>query len=142
MSTIVWRRTYLAGTVVAQQGEDLIFVHRERQVVDHHVATKGFPQLMHSYAWLAERILVGAFVIDTFDQSRFVGYLLLLRVLGNDLLLIRQASTGGPVRRQQEEIHRLRQSIFGGPNLGEIPREAAVNENVGKLRHSNSYSVR
>jgi hypothetical protein len=127
--------TYLACTVVAQQREDLILVHRKRQVVDHHVATKGLAQLMHRDAGLAQGILVGTFVVNTFDESGFVGNLLLLGVLGDDLLLIRQALAGGPIRRQQKEIHRLRQSILGGPDLREIPREAAVNENVRKLHH-------
>jgi hypothetical protein len=118
---------------VAQQGEDLVLVHVEGQVIDHNGIAVGLGELADRHRGRAEKSLIYALVGDaalngaTVLHGRvFDAYLYVLRETGG------ARTTGVPVAVEEEEVPGPCDAYFGGPHLREVPREPGIDEDVGE----------
>jgi hypothetical protein len=98
---------YLSGTIVTQQGEDLVLVHLEAEVVDRHLLAKGLAELVDDHSRRAQQRFIGWFIGNWFNTS--------------DAILFRStrycrsrcggfkfvALFGKPVRRLHDEVEGL-----------------------------------
>mmetsp|Transcript_55252 Transcript_55252/g.96811 ORF Transcript_55252/g.96811 Transcript_55252/m.96811 type:complete len:323 (-) Transcript_55252:295-1263(-) len=127
----------LARTVVAQQGEDLVLIHAEAQVVDRHLGAKGLTKLVDHHSGRAQELLVGRLCRD---GRRSVGSILLGQAGNLDIVKL-LTGLREPVRGHHREVPRLGDSDLGGPHLGEVPGQDGVNEDVRHHDAANGADV-
>jgi hypothetical protein len=122
------RNPHLSGAVVSEQSEDLVLVHAEAQVVDRHLLAEGLAQLVDHHGGRAQQRLVHLLRGDRGGGRGPV----LLGHLGADILEL-DAALGEPVGWHDGEVPGLRDADFGEPDLGEVPGEDGVDEDIRKL---------
>jgi hypothetical protein len=127
---------YLSSAVVAEQGEDLVFVHVEGEVVDHGGVAVGLLEVVHGHRGRAEQGLVHAL---GGDAAHLGGAVLHLPLDDADLDVLREAClvvaalVGQPVAAQEQEVPGARHPDLAGPHLGEVPAQRRVDEDVREL---------
>mmetsp|Transcript_55255 Transcript_55255/g.96826 ORF Transcript_55255/g.96826 Transcript_55255/m.96826 type:complete len:266 (-) Transcript_55255:469-1266(-) len=117
----------LAGTVVAQQREDLVLVHVEAQVVHRYLGAKGLAKLVDGDCGSTQQLLVHSLHRDGRSHS---GTVLHTSRKWLDLLVLTVGGSLAPVAVLEREVPGLGDSDLGGPHLGEVPGQEGVDEDV------------
>mmetsp|Transcript_15218 Transcript_15218/g.25384 ORF Transcript_15218/g.25384 Transcript_15218/m.25384 type:complete len:223 (+) Transcript_15218:1872-2540(+) len=130
----------LSGPIVAQQREDLVFVHLEAEVVHRHLLAKGLAEFVDRHRGGSQQRLVGVLDGDRLLLGRLHvrhGTLGIPTHRGGSGTIATCTGCGEPVAGLEDEVPGLGHSHLGGPYLREIPGQEGINEDI--CNHNPTY---